>query len=64
MLYGFHAVTARLRTAPSSVRAIYAAAARHDARMRELAARAASAGVAVHAADDARLRELAGHARH
>jgi len=64
MLYGFHAVTARLRTAPSSVQAIYAAAARHDARMRELAARAASAGVAVHAADDARLRELAGHARH
>lgn len=64
MLYGFHAVTARLRTAPSSVQAIYAAAARHDARMRELAARATSAGVPVHAVDDARLRELAGHARH
>ena len=64
MLYGFHAVTARLRAAPSSVRAIYAAATRQDVRMRELASRASAAGVAVHAVDDARLRELAGHARH
>lgn len=63
-LHGFHAVTARLRAAPSSVRAIYTAATRQDVRMRELASRASAAGVAVHAVDDARLRELAGHARH
>lgn len=64
LLYGFHAVTARLRTHPSSVRGVWVDQRRHDARMRELAARAATAGVAVHAADDARLRELAGHASH
>jgi len=64
LLYGFHAVTARLRTHPSSVRAIYTDSRRHDARMRELGSRASTAGVAVHAVDDARLRELAGHARH
>jgi 23S rRNA (guanosine2251-2'-O)-methyltransferase len=64
ILYGFHAVTARLRTHPASVKGVYAASARHDARMRDLAARAAAAGVTVHAADDARLRELAGHDRH
>ena len=63
-LHGFHAVTARLRVAPSSVRAIYTAATRQDARIRELGSRASAAGVAVHAVDDARLRELAGHARH
>lgn len=64
LLYGFHVVTARLRTHPSSVQGIYAAASRHDARMRDLSARAAAAGVPVHTVDEARLRELAGHARH
>ena len=64
ILFGFHAVTARLRTHPTSVQGIYAASARNDARMRDLAARAKAAGIVVHTADDARLRELAGHARH
>lgn len=64
LLYGFHAVTARLRSHPSSVRGVYTDARRHDARMRELASRAATAGIAVHAVDEGRLRELAGHARH
>jgi len=64
LLYGFHAVTARLRTHPSSVRAIYADARRQDPRMRDLASRAATARIPVHPVDDARLRELAGHARH
>jgi 23S rRNA (guanosine2251-2'-O)-methyltransferase len=64
ILFGFHAVTARLRTHASSVQGIYAAAARHDARMRDLAARAKAAGIVVHAVDESRLRELAGHARH
>ena len=39
-LFGFHAVNARLRQRPESVRAIHLAAARRDARMRELVARA------------------------
>jgi 23S rRNA (guanosine2251-2'-O)-methyltransferase len=63
-LHGFHAVTARLRLHPQSVRAIYVAAARHDARTRDLVARAKAAGCAVHAADEARLTEIAGTPRH
>ena len=64
ILFGFHAVTARLRTHPTSVQGIYTASARNDARMRDLSARAKAAGIVVHTADDARLRELAGHERH
>ena len=63
-LFGFHAVTARLRAHAGSIQALYATSARHDARMRDLVARATTAGVAVHAADDARLTQLAGHAGH
>ena len=63
-IFGFHAVTARLRAQPDSVRDIYVAAARRDRRVRELIERAEAAGVAVHAADDARLDALAGHDRH
>ena len=63
-LAGFHAVTARLRQHPASVRAIYVDAARHDRRARELIDRAQSAGVAVHTADDRRLHAMAGDDRH
>ena len=64
ILFGFHAVTARLRTHPASVQGIYTAAARQDARMRDLVARASAARIALHTVDESRLRELAGHARH
>ena len=63
-LYGFHAVTARLKLRPESIRAIYVAGARTDARARDLLARAKAAGCAVEAADNARLAELAGTDRH
>ena len=63
-LFGFHAVTARLRVRPESVRMIYVSATRHDRRARELAERAAGAGVAVHAVEDARLDALAGRGAH
>jgi 23S rRNA (guanosine2251-2'-O)-methyltransferase len=63
-LYGFHAVTARLRAHPQSIRALHVAASRRDARTAELVARAKAAGVAVGVVDDARLAELAGNARH
>lgn len=63
-LHGFHAVTARLRQRPQSVRALYVDAARVDARARDLASRATAAGVAVHPVDAARLAALAGHAQH
>ena len=64
MLHGFHAVTARLRQRPESVRAIYFASARQDARARDLLARAETAGCAVHGVDDARLTQMAGTAQH
>jgi 23S rRNA (guanosine2251-2'-O)-methyltransferase len=63
-LSGFHAVTARLRAQPQSVRTIYVSASRRDRRARDLVERAAAAGVAVHAADDRRLAALAGNDKH
>ena len=64
ILFGFHAVTARLRTRPQSVHALYMTGARQDARARDIVARAQGAGIAVHAVDEARLLQLAGHGRH
>jgi len=64
VLFGFHAITARLRTRPDSILALYMASARQDARARDIAARAQSVGIAIHAVDDARLLQLAGHGRH
>jgi 23S rRNA (guanosine2251-2'-O)-methyltransferase len=63
-LFGFHAVTARLRAKPDSVRAVYVAAARRDRRMRELIERAEAAGVGVHPVDDERLAALSHDERH
>jgi 23S rRNA (guanosine2251-2'-O)-methyltransferase len=63
-LFGFHAVNARLRQRPESVQAIHFAAARRDARMRDLVARAEAAGRAIHATDDEQLTRLAGTDRH
>jgi len=64
VLFGFHAITARLRTRPESIHALYMASARHDARARDIVARAQSADIAIHAVDEARLLQLAGHGRH
>ena len=63
-LFGFHAVTARLRQRPASIRAIYFDAARDDARSRDLVTRTKTAGVAVHMVDAERLDALAGQHRH
>ena len=63
-LFGFHAVTARLRQRAQSIEALYVDAARRDARMRDLAARARAANVAIHAVDADRLAALSGHAAH
>ncbi|MCC6532558.1 MAG: 23S rRNA (guanosine(2251)-2'-O)-methyltransferase RlmB [Burkholderiales bacterium] len=64
ILYGFHALTGRLRRAAHSVHEIYVDAARHDARARELIARAHAAGVRVVEADAARIDALAGTRKH
>jgi 23S rRNA (guanosine2251-2'-O)-methyltransferase len=63
-LFGFHAVTARLRQRPDAVHALYVLAGRQDVRVRDVVARAEAAGVAVHAVENARLDALAGHGNH
>jgi len=63
-LFGFHAVTARLRQHAQSIEALYVDDARNDVRMRDLAARARAANVAVHPVGAARLAALSGHAAH
>jgi 23S rRNA (guanosine2251-2'-O)-methyltransferase len=63
-LFGFHAVTARLRQRPEAVHDLYVLAGRQDARVRDLVARAETSGVKVHAVDGARLDALAGHGLH
>ena len=64
VLFGFHAVTVRLKTAPASVVEIHLDAARRDARMRQFAERARAAGARLIESDDARLAQLAGTTRH
>ena len=64
ILFGFHAVGARLRAAPASLIEIYVDRARRDARMKQFLARAHEAGVRVIEADGLRLARLAGSAGH
>lgn len=64
LIVGFHAVTARLRQHPESLRELFVAAGRRDHRARELIERAKAAGVRVHPVDDRRLDELARSQRH
>lgn len=64
VLFGFHAVTVRLKTAPDSVVEVHLDAQRRDARMRGFAERATAAGAKVVDSDDARLSKLAGNERH
>jgi 23S rRNA (guanosine2251-2'-O)-methyltransferase len=64
VLFGFHAVTVRLKTAPDSVVEVHLDAQRRDARMRAFAQRATAAGARLVDSDDARLTRLAGNARH
>jgi 23S rRNA (guanosine2251-2'-O)-methyltransferase len=64
LLFGFHAVTVRLKTAPGSIVEIYVDAARRDQRMRQFVERAREAGVRLIDSDDARLHKLCGTHRH
>ena len=64
VLFGFHAVGVRLKTAPASVIEIYADPTRRDARMKQFLARAAEAGARVIEADGVRLAKLAGSHGH
>jgi 23S rRNA (guanosine2251-2'-O)-methyltransferase len=64
VLFGFHAVGVRIKTAPASVVEVYADPSRKDARMRQFLARAQEAGVRVIEADSLRIAKLAGSHGH
>ena len=64
ILFGFHAVTVRLKTAPQSVAEIHVDATRRDARMRQFVERAREAGAKLVDSDAERLAALAGNPRH
>jgi 23S rRNA (guanosine2251-2'-O)-methyltransferase len=59
VLFGFHAVTVRLKTAPASVLEVHVDAMRRDGRMRQLVERAVAAGVRLVESDATRVRALA-----
>ena len=64
VLFGFHAVTVRLKTAPTSIVEIHIDASRRDARMRQFVERAKEAGAKLVDSDDNHLIRLAGSPRH
>jgi 23S rRNA (guanosine2251-2'-O)-methyltransferase len=64
ILFGFHAVGVRLKTAPQSIVEIYFETTRRDARMRQFIERAQESGVRLIEADGMRLSKLAGSHGH
>lgn len=64
VLAGFHAVTARLRHAPATIRQLYVEASRRDKRMQTLIEQAQSVNVRVHPVPIDRLDGLARGTRH
>ncbi len=64
LIYGFHAVTSRLRQSAASVKEILLDQGRDDRRARELARLAGERGVRVIRVDGARLDGMTQHARH
>ncbi len=64
VLFGFHAVGVRLKTAPKSIAEIYVDPTRRDARMRQFVDRVNEAGVRLLEADSMRLAKLCGSHGH
>jgi len=64
VLFGFHAVGVRLKTAPQSIIEIYYESTRRDARMRQFLERANEAGTRLIEADNLRLAKLCGSHGH
>ena len=64
VLFGFHAVGVRLKTAPQSIIEIYYEATRRDARMRQFLEKAREAGARLIEADAMRITKLAGSHGH
>jgi 23S rRNA (guanosine2251-2'-O)-methyltransferase len=64
VLFGFHAVGVRLKTAPRSVLEVFFDASRRDARMRQFIERAREAGVRLIESDALRLAKMCGSHGH
>jgi 23S rRNA (guanosine2251-2'-O)-methyltransferase len=64
LLFGFHAVTARLRQSPASITDLYVDSGREDGRIRDLLALASRANVAVRRVDGSRIERLCPNRRH
>jgi 23S rRNA (guanosine2251-2'-O)-methyltransferase len=64
VLFGFHALTVRLKTAPQSVVEVHFDATRRDARMRSFVERARQTGARLIESDDERLARMSGTHRH
>jgi 23S rRNA (guanosine2251-2'-O)-methyltransferase len=64
IIYGFHAVTSRLRQNAASVKELYVDAARDDRRAQELMRMAEERGTRVMRLDEKRLDGMTHHARH
>jgi 23S rRNA (guanosine2251-2'-O)-methyltransferase len=64
VLFGFHAVTVRLKTAPQSITEIHVDGSRRDARMRQFVERANAADAKIVENSAERLDALAGTPRH
>ncbi len=64
VLFGFHAVGVRLKTAPKSIVEIYYEPTRRDARMRQFLDKVGESGVRLIEADGLRLSKLAGSHGH
>lgn len=64
LLFGFHAVTVRLKVAPKSIKELYVDATRRDQRMRQFLDKVADAGIRVIESDDDRLQAMCGTHRH
>ncbi len=64
ILFGFHAITVRMKTAPKSVIELHVEANRRDARMRSFVDRARDANIKIVETDGERLDKLAGSSRH
>ena len=64
VLFGFHAITVRMKTAPKSVIELHVEANRLDARMRSFVDRARESGIKIVETDGDRLDKMAGTSRH
>ena len=64
LIYGFHAVSAKLRHAPDSVLEIFLSGDRKDARVRKFVAQAEAAGARITPSEGDKLDALVGTRRH